>query len=515
MNENSEGYVESVGNDDKAPGYEPVDVASDGCCWAGLIPGKGNTQAWFDGTRKGCSASGAHWWWAVGSTTPYNGQKIPGICMHTTTVVELYVYVYDGNCLPGQFPNDDAKECQQCPEDTFSNGTGCISCDPGSVASIGSASCFTMQPGWNLIFQQTFAGGDDPLPFGDADAASNILSYGTSGDDPNFSRLKYLERFRGTADRAFTLKYIDDQNTQVWRQTSNFVAGEVGGDGKAEGYVPISIASDGCGWANGLIPTEGTNQAWFDGTSDSLGSSKWWWAVGSKQSYKGKIPGMCFHETTTVQVWVENFPGYCAPGEYVDSAWCAPCPVNTFTNDTQVTATECTACPPLTYAWTGSSECAPVAPTGGWVPIFKNSYGSGAMVFKSWENVLSYGIEADADYSRLQDLEGFRNYDGKFTFKYEDSANNVSVPLSFTFCACVYAAALTHTCLMPQVQEWRQALNFMTSDDQGGSTGVDGYEAVSVSEDGCNWGGLQKSVKTSSWIDGSNGNLEWWAIGSR
>lgn len=65
---------------------------------------------------------------------------------------------------------------------------------------------------------------------------------------------------------------------------------------------------------------------------------------------------------------------------------------------------------------------------------------------------------------------------------------------------------------MEQTQIWRQSLNFVTTGNADPGVPADGYEAVTVSSDGCNWGGLQQAAD-QAWFDGSSGAGSWWPVG--
>ncbi|MEM9455121.1 MAG: sulfatase-like hydrolase/transferase [Myxococcota bacterium] len=123
-----------------------------------------------------------------------------------------------------------------------------------------------------------------------------------------------------------------------------------------------------------------------------------------------------------------------------------------------------------------------------WTLVFKHDVSGG--FFSGDAEALQTNDNADpasvAKYSRLHELEDMRGADGKLHFR------------------------LVYPGVPGQVNEWKQSSNPATTTER-----VDGYEAVDISWTDNHWGGLARSSRAETFIDGSVGHGNWWySIGS-
>lgn len=125
----------------------------------------------------------------------------------------------------------------------------------------------------------------------------------------------------------------------------------------------------------------------------------------------------------------------------------------------------------------------------GWVLVFRQT---APFLWPSDQWSYNSADPENDNYAILDQLESFRNAEGKFTLKLmwpgdTDGGNSNDINI------------------------WKQTTNPVTAT----TGGVDGYEALSVDSTSRNWGGLEHNNKSGSLIDGSVNHWQWYyAVGS-
>jgi hypothetical protein len=302
---------------DAVAGYEPVQIDYASQAWGGLERST-SSRTFIDG-----SVNISNWYYSIGSIDPWSGGAIPG--PDTIPVDEVELYVRDlsggpassvqscelvqgyaaaaGDCDDGDVAvgpgapevcNGVDDDCNDVVDDSpVTLPTSCADVlDRGFIAD----GVYTIDVegelldvwcdlnaddgGWTRIFRHDDNGGTAFFS-GDADAISS------NDDDPTaglYAILDRLEAFRD-ADNTLELKINWPGSTtqpgrNIWTQTSNFTSES------AAGYVPISIDYTDQFWAGLEYNTRTDSLA--DG---SVGSTNWFYAIGSTRSWNGGIPG--------------------------------------------------------------------------------------------------------------------------------------------------------------------------------------------------------------------------------
>ena len=127
-----------------------------------------------------------------------------------------------------------------------------------------------------------------------------------------------------------------------------------------------------------------------------------------------------------------------------------------------------------------------------WIRVFHHDNLSGKELWSSLSQVsLANGYDSLYRQSILAYLDNFKNKNGEYEFLLE----------------------------YPQISgynRWIQKTNPLKTTKVSGKTTVSGYKAVSISWTGSNWGGLAKSNTSSTLLDGSIANNNWfYAIGAK
>ena len=149
---------------------------------------------------------------------------------------------------------------------------------------------------WQLVFRQKesyYADLTEPLSFNTSTPTAD-----------KYSILSTLEDFREAGKFTFRMNMTllsngTPTNPQIWSQTSNPVTsvGEF-----VSGYTPINISYTVQNWAGLAKGTSGS--ALIDG---SVGTTNWYYAVGSTTAWSGGIPGPGV-PVSMVELWVAFTP---------------------------------------------------------------------------------------------------------------------------------------------------------------------------------------------------------------
>ena len=129
---------------------------------------------------------------------------------------------------------------------------------------------------WVKIFRHRSS---DNVFFSDTNSWAEAKSTNTSnpGGD-KYSILSEWEHFLRNDKFTLKLYYPGNDVTNIWSQTSNPVTTTSTHAGVSN-YTAISIDSTSSGW--GGLERSSTN-TFLDG---SVGTTTWWWAIGSKNNY--------------------------------------------------------------------------------------------------------------------------------------------------------------------------------------------------------------------------------------